>query len=284
MYKRLMRSCVRRLWPILKILNIRFIDEIEGTKFRFVPTERMSELAYRHFHEHQELKIVRNFLVEGDIFLDVGVNIGLYSCIASRKCGSKGLVVAVEPNYDVLPRLIENISINGATNICIVSAGASAVDGLGKLCCPPADFSAFSSMVQVPDSENWEQKIIPVMTLDTIWDRILHAKGVTYLKVDVEGLEYDVITGARKLLCSNCPPIVQFEVNRQAYSAHGVKDKNVVEIFEELGFRVYRLDNNLDEGVSEYMEHGTQRASENLFAVPPLFDVRFHRAVQASSI
>lgn len=282
--KRLMRSVRVRLWPILKRLNVKFIDELENARFRFVTTERISELAYCHFHESQELRIAKNFLEEGDMFLDVGANIGLFSCIASRKCGLSGLIVSVEPNQDVLPRLIENILLNDATNICIISAGAGAQDGLGVLRSPSSDLSAFSSMVEVSGSGQWKKRIIPVMTLDSLWDGILHRKAVAYLKIDVEGLEYDVINGAKQLLISNHPPIVQFEVNHHAYSAHGVTEMDVVGIFIKHGFRVYRLDRNADKGVSEYKECVAQVQSENLFAVPQILDVRFHQAVCASSI
>jgi len=57
---------------------------------------------------------------EGDIVIDAGANIGLFSILASFKVKDKGRVIAIEPEPNNLKILKENVDLNGLKNVIIV--------------------------------------------------------------------------------------------------------------------------------------------------------------------
>jgi FkbM family methyltransferase len=74
---------------------------------------------------------IREVLRPGDIFVDVGANIGYYSLLASRLVGPSGRVYAIEASPTIYASLIENIRLNGCPNITPIHAAAS--DARGEL-------------------------------------------------------------------------------------------------------------------------------------------------------
>ena len=74
---------------------------------------------------------IRANLAPGDIFVDVGANIGYYTLIASRLVGARGKVYAIEASPKIYARLMRNIEINNRTNITTLNAAAS--DKKGEL-------------------------------------------------------------------------------------------------------------------------------------------------------
>ena len=74
-------------------------------------------LYYFGTYEGGTLDIIGRILKEGDVFVDVGANIGLMSIYAGFKVGEQGNVFAFEPNPNTKNLLIENIKLNKIQNI-----------------------------------------------------------------------------------------------------------------------------------------------------------------------
>ena len=55
----------------------------------------------------------------GDVIVDVGANIGIFTVIASKLVGSHGRVVAIEPNSESAKRLERNIALNSLNNVTV---------------------------------------------------------------------------------------------------------------------------------------------------------------------
>jgi FkbM family methyltransferase len=96
-------------------------------KMRLNPNELVDSgfLFYPQLYDRREVAMLRRQLQRGDVFLDVGANIGFYSLIASTRVGSEGRVVAVEPDPEIFEILKQNISLNDFNNIEPVQAGIS---------------------------------------------------------------------------------------------------------------------------------------------------------------
>ena len=71
---------------------------------------------------------VHDFIVsvlkEGDVFVDVGANIGYYTILGSKLVGSKGLVIAVEPVPDTVKILRFNLRLNDIKNVLVIDKAA----------------------------------------------------------------------------------------------------------------------------------------------------------------
>jgi len=130
------------------------------------------------------------------VFIDVGANIGLYSCVLG-KSGLVPRIVAFEPDRDHFERLVENIQRNSLTDIvrlCPHAAGAG--PGKAYLTPGPADNAGLSKI----DRTGSGRYSVDVVALD---DEVDIRGSAILIKIDVEDYELEVLAGAARLLGSN---------------------------------------------------------------------------------
>src|SRR5436189_6431842 len=88
-----------------------------GLKMRLFGDSELCHLIYCRSFEVTERAFLNHFLRPGDVFVDVGANIGLFTLIAASCVGPKGKVVAFEPTTVTYTRLVENIRLNHLYNV-----------------------------------------------------------------------------------------------------------------------------------------------------------------------
>jgi len=154
-----------------------------------------------------ELKLLPEILNAGDVFIDIGANVGIYSITAAEILkGKNGMVIAIEPFPDTYSQLCENIKLNGFTsnirtcNFCIDDKTAPSQLYLNHN--RPNAFSLF----KVENAES-----IPVLSVkleDLVkWYEI---DRLDYLKIDVEGAEFKILNSSR-IMIDKFRPIIQIE-------------------------------------------------------------------------
>lgn len=132
---------------------------------------------------------------EGDIVLDLGAYVGMFSHRASNLVGEKGKVIAIEPNNDNVLMVRENLK--ELPNVHVLNVAVSDVSGECKLYISPN--SACHSIVH-PDSDNYDT--VPSMTVDYIVEKLKLPK-VDFIKIDIEGAGMMALNGAEKTLRDN---------------------------------------------------------------------------------
>lgn len=145
--------------------------------------------------------------IPGNI-IEVGANIGTetisFSDIA-QKVGRQ--VVAFEPLTSNFEVLTENIKLNRTTNVQVHKCLVSDHIGTANFKIPEANFSGSGHITTNDAEEDVEE--ISVVTLDNI----LQDMPVSIIAIDVEGFEYQVMTGAKNSIMTNRPVII-VEVNK----------------------------------------------------------------------
>jgi FkbM family methyltransferase len=161
-------------------------------------------------YQRSDLAMLRSFVRPGDCVLDVGAHIGTFSVPLGRAVGASGRVVAFEPVAEQYELLARNITCNDLNGIvepvrAIVASGVSplyivATEG-------NTGGTAFSREGGEPVAD------VPVVALDTWW-RSWSARppSVDVIKIDVEGMEYEVIASGTELI-DQFRPVVHFEVD-----------------------------------------------------------------------
>jgi FkbM family methyltransferase len=130
-------------------------------------------------------------LKEGDVVVDVGAYVGMFTVRASKLVGPKGQVVAIEPSSSNRTYLRANVS--GLENVEVLPIAASNWVGWGKLGISGA--SICHSLI----GEHSRTEEVQVNTLDLA----LKLKSITkidFLKIDAEGSELEILQGAETLL------------------------------------------------------------------------------------
>lgn len=165
---------------------------------------------------------------EGDAALDVGANIGYMSLVLAISVGPVGRVLSFEPNPSVLPLLRANIDHWKSLEIAPIEIRTVALsdrEGEGRLGFPDGYGRNWGvASVEVEDG-------IPIQLcpLDS-----LESRDVGVMKVDVEGHEAAVFSGARNLLARHLIRDILFE-EHNLYPARSHK------ILLEHGYRIFRL-------------------------------------------
>jgi len=147
---------------------------------------------------------------KGDVVIDVGAHVGVFTIKAAKDCGENGLVVAIEPEPRNLALLSKNVKRNSLNNVIII--GKAAGDHKGKAKLHLSSLSFQHSLSGARHNYVW----IDIDTLDNIAFELKLDK-INFIKIDVEGTELEVLKGARKILSS---PDVKLAI--AAY--HGLPD------------------------------------------------------------
>ena len=118
---------------------------------------------------------------EGDNFVDIGSNVGLYALPLARQAGETGLVVAIDANPLMASRLRRNAEGSGLDNVRIFACGVSDRDGSANLAIRKEDIA----IVSLEETDNGD---IPVRTLKSIVNEV-GLTSIHGLKIDIEGHE-----------------------------------------------------------------------------------------------
>jgi FkbM family methyltransferase len=171
----------------------------------------LSKLIYRGF-ETIEIDFLNDFLIEGDYFVDIGANIGLFSLYASRRVGSGGLVIAFEPANQTYNRMLDNIELNGIRNIQTHRLGLSDKEEVLDLNISTDGYEAWNTFVPTTDKKFSLKEMVEVTTLDHFLnENSIDINKISLIKLDVEGFEINVLKGAVGLLTNQDAPVFMIE-------------------------------------------------------------------------
>ena len=151
-----------------------------------------------------EDEIIEHFTPkQGDIVVDIGAHIGLYTIISSKRVGTNGKVVAIEADPGNFEMLNRNIKLNQLTNVIALNYAAYSKETKIKLYLPSGEsgFTKYNTIVS--DWANNEDKFVEVNanTLDYLLQlNQIREEEVNWIKIDVEGAEFEVLKGATNVL------------------------------------------------------------------------------------
>ena len=108
-----------------------------GKLMKVDPTDYLQCLIYYFgMFEPQCIKIFESLITEGDVVIDIGGNIGLYSIIGSTRVGKHGNIYTFEPAPFHCETIKYNAELNGMENIKIIQTALSDFIGKIKLALP----------------------------------------------------------------------------------------------------------------------------------------------------
>lgn len=198
----------------------------------------LSKLIYSGFEE-LETKFVSRTLKKGDIFIDAGANIGLFSLIASREVGSTGLVIAFEPSPVTFNRLLENIDLNQLTNLDARNVGLSDKEEKLSFHTSQNGYDAWNSFAPSEDDKLDTVLQIHVSKLDFQLKNIDKSK-IKLLKIDVEGWEKFVLMGGENFF-KEFAPIVMVEFTESNTLNAGYSVLEIYDIMCGWGYNWYEI-------------------------------------------
>jgi FkbM family methyltransferase len=155
-------------------------------------------------------------LTEGEVFVDVGANIGYFSCLASKLVSNSGLVVAFEPEHLNFMLLEANIKTNRISNVICEKLAVADFIGSARLFLNPAEPGGHTLFPRV---RGMNYITVDVTTLDhyfITWK----LPYPNIIKIDVEGAELSVLRGLNNLLSQNQDVKIIIEFNPKVTNAN----------------------------------------------------------------
>ncbi len=165
------------------------------------------------------------------VFVDVGAHVGKYTVLAARLLGSRGQVVAIEPDPSNFAALTMNVALNRLDNVRALNVGCWSSDGDKILHRQVGNLGGHSFV----DRTDGEAVSVPVRTLDGLLAEA-GKRHVDAMKLDVQRAESEVLLGARSTLQANRRITVFFEESGDPQTAASIR------MLRTLGFVVERLD------------------------------------------
>jgi FkbM family methyltransferase len=249
-----------------------YLGDSEKSVFQFANGVRMvlykdNKLSYEIFHgfELDEIDFVNRFLQQGDTFIDIGTNVGLFSLHASAIVGESGKVISFEPSSATIRRLEENIALNRCTNIEVVPKGLSSSVGTLELVVAGNGYDAFNSFATPSMGDITDREKVEVTTLDTFAAlRKIAPKDVKLMKIDVEGWELHVLKGGEVFFNHDDAPVLLVEFTETNAKNAGTSCIELGRSLQELGYTLYTYDARLKQLKPE--PFGKTYAYQNLVA------------------
>lgn len=153
-----------------------------------------------------EIALFDVLIEPGMTVIDVGANIGCHTVFFAKKAGSEGRVIAIEAQ-GVLHRLLTiNLKLNEIAFVEAIHCACGAEQSERQF--PVIDYARPANFGGMSLSEQDHGERVPIVPLDK-----LQLTKCDFIKIDVEGMEIDVVKGAMRLI-EECRPILYVENDR----------------------------------------------------------------------
>ena len=160
------------------------------------PIYRLCYRAFKAYTDGPERRLLKTLLSAGDVAVDAGANIGIYSQFLSRYVGLAGFVHSFEPSPENFERL--QSAMRKLTNVRLCQAAVGECSGRSKLFVSDklnVDHRAYAS-----EGDSRRAVPIDIIALD---DYFKPGQRVDFIKMDIQGYELHALRGANRVLADN---------------------------------------------------------------------------------
>jgi FkbM family methyltransferase len=214
-----------------------------------------SKVLYSNPPDWNEMIFWRRALRAGEMFIDVGSNVGSYALWAAD-CSAN--VIAVEPDPNAVDLLRINLSLNPLVSVRVEQCALGAAPGEISMT------SGLDTMNRLVIDGTGDQ-MVRVRTLDALID----SRRVRGVKIDVEGAERLVLEGAINALQAHLVDFIQLEWNSMSRDVLGEDRIPTAAILESCGYSFFRPD-----GKGRLHPATKEISNTDIFAVSPRLRLR----------
>jgi FkbM family methyltransferase len=179
---------------------------------------------YGEFSEG-EAEIFRQLVSPGDMVVEVGANLGAHTVLLARLAGPEGAVLAFEPQPILFQVMCANLAMNNVVNVKAEQKGLGRRAGFAHI--PILDYGSNTNFGGLSLELVTEGDRVPVQILDSY-----HLNACSFIKIDVEGMEQQVLEGAADTI---------FRLRPTLYVENDRKDKShdLIELLLSMGYRLW---------------------------------------------
>jgi FkbM family methyltransferase len=189
--------------------------------------ENYGSAVYVHrLPDPEEMSILADVLRPGDLFLDVGANVGLYSVWVAGATGAE--VLSLEPTPATYRKLGQNIRLNDLSHLITpIQTAVGDEVGVAKM---TSELGGLDHVSTAPRDSDVAVPIEPI-------DRLLNGRVPRAIKIDVEGFEQRVLKGARDTLRDPALQLVIIELQDWTLQRFGTSERECMDLLAAAGLQ-----------------------------------------------
>jgi FkbM family methyltransferase len=224
----------------------------------------MGLILYRYGHQDPDVDLCARLLSPGDVFVDGGANLGLFTLVAADRVGPSGKVIAFEPGRAIRGCLIENITLNGFKHVDVVPAALADEPGEAAFRVFDIGGAGLNHLLRPSDADG-DVATVAVTTLDTSVALPDRAR-VALIKLDLEGAEYRALLGAAGILRDHHPDLL-IELEPSHLARMGDSAQALTTLLHGYGYRLFRVESNAGElSLTPVADPAVSAPRSNVFA------------------
>jgi FkbM family methyltransferase len=231
------------LLPVLPTIACEI--RVNNIRFQIDPSVApvMKDMCYG-FYETEITTLLKKYVREGDICIDVGANIGYISAFILGLVGKTGVLHSFEPVPEYCDRLKKVQQDNPEYHLVVNAAALGETEGTSKICVTSRDNIGWNTMVPnfMSKATIKEELDIPVKRLDD-YIRSNELTKIRLIKIDTEGYESLVLKGLSSFFeQSNDKPILIVEIVPNAYPKLGTSLSELADYMDRHGYCSYNTE------------------------------------------
>lgn len=211
--------------------------------------------AYKSRADQQERAWIRRFITPGDVIVDIGANVGVYSVFFAELVGAQGCVFGFEPD----PQNFARLKKTTARHPRVFPTEAAVGDETGSIQLFQSkglnfDHRTYSN----PDDKHSVN--VAITRLDDVAS--LQEQPIRLIKIDVQGFEMSVLRGAQQTLARNPAAKILLEYYPWGLSASGSSPAEFIAMLNRDGYVVTSFDadpNLLFDGINHTKDRNWYR-------------------------
>lgn len=241
-----------RLVPVLREIGNRVYD-------RAFPIYALCYRGFKAYADHAERKFLRRTLSLGDVAVDVGANIGIYTQLLSRWVGPTGLVHSFEPSPENFGRL--QFATRKLANVRLSQSAVG--ESSRRTALYVSDKLNVDHRVYPPEGDSRPTVPIEMIALD---DYFKTGERVDLIKMDIQGYELHALRGASRVLADNPTIKLLFEFWPYGLKQAGSNWAELIGVLKENGKLVQQVSSEGLTGFDPRSANESEAWYINLFA------------------
>jgi FkbM family methyltransferase len=212
-----------------------------------------AKLRQDHCWEAYETQLTLQHLHAGDVYVDVGANIGYYTLLAAQCVGQQGKVIAYEPDPANFALLEQNVVLNKLHNVQVFPFALFDKNAAGKLFLSADNFGDHRIYDSTATRHSHEITLVHGGEhLSTKTNRI------DFLKIDTQGAEFFVLNGLKQLIMQNRNHLrMMLEFCPYGIRHSGADGHTLVQLLADTGMQLHIIDHQQECLIPAQIHHLT---------------------------
>lgn len=199
------------------------------------------QIYFLGYYDKIGIDCLKHHVKNGDVFIDIGANIGSYSLIASKEVGESGKVIAFEPINSIYSKLKKNIELNEAKNIEILPLAVYNEKKQINLFCSNLENEGMSSIIE-NDQCSGKIETVEAIKLDNFINEN-NIQKVDFIKIDIEGAELPALQGMVETITKNLP-LVLIEISESVLTNAIYSADDIINFFKNHNYQLFQIKEN----------------------------------------